>query len=48
MPLLVVVRGIPTGAIAGVSHYRKALKQDLATILFDVDRWVNLLYSQIF
>lgn len=33
---------IPTGAIAGVSHYRKALRQDSGhTILFDSDGWLN-------
>lgn len=34
--------GIPTGAIAGVSHYRKALDQGAGyTILFDADGWTN-------
>jgi hypothetical protein len=34
--------GIPTGAIAGISHYRKALKQDAGyTVLFDADGWIN-------
>jgi hypothetical protein len=34
--------GIPTGALAGVSHYRKALKQGCGhTILFDADGWTN-------
>ena len=33
---------IPTGAIAGISHYRKALKLDARyTILFDADGWTN-------
>lgn len=33
---------IPTGAIAGVSHYRKALRQGAGyTILFDADGWTN-------
>ncbi len=33
---------IPTGAIAGISHYRKALKQDAGyTVLFDADGWTN-------
>lgn len=34
--------GIPTGAIAGISHYRKALKQGAGyTVLFDADGWTN-------
>jgi hypothetical protein len=34
--------GIPTGAIAGISHYRKALKQNAGyTVLFDADVWIN-------
>jgi hypothetical protein len=34
--------GIPTGAIAGVSHYRKALMQGCGyTIIFDADGWTN-------
>lgn len=34
--------GIPTGAIAGVSHYRKALPQRCGlTIVFDSDGWTN-------
>ncbi len=34
--------GIPTGAIAGVSHYRKALPSGCGyTILFDADGWTN-------
>lgn len=34
--------GIPTMAIAGVSHYRKALAKDSGiTIVFDSDGWVN-------
>jgi hypothetical protein len=34
--------GIPTGAIAGVSHYRKALRQNNGlTVLFDSDGWAN-------
>ena len=33
---------IQTGAIAGISHYRKALEQDSGyTILFDADGWNN-------
>jgi hypothetical protein len=33
---------IPTGAIAGISHYRKALKQNAGyTVLFDADGWIN-------
>lgn len=34
--------GIPTGALAGVSHYKKALLQGCGhTILFDSDGWQN-------
>jgi hypothetical protein len=34
--------GIATGALAGVSHYRKALKQGSGeTIVFDADGWTN-------
>ena len=34
--------GIPTGAMAGVSHYRKALEKNSGkTILFDADGWLN-------
>jgi hypothetical protein len=34
--------GIPTSAIAGISHYRKALKQNAGyTVLFDADGWIN-------
>ncbi len=34
--------GIPTGAIAGVSHYRQCLQQDSGqTIVFDSDGWTN-------
>lgn len=34
--------GIPTGAIAGVSHYRKALPQGCGySIVFDADGWSN-------
>lgn len=34
--------GIPTGALAGVSHYRKALPRNSGyTILFDSDGWAN-------
>lgn len=34
--------GIATGALAGVSHYRKALKPESGyTILFDADGWRN-------
>jgi phage/plasmid-associated DNA primase len=41
--------GIPTGAIAGVSHYR-ALKEGTGyTILFDADGWVNAsVFSNLF
>jgi len=41
---------IPTGAIAGVSHYRKALKQNSGyTILFDADGWINpAVFSNLF
>lgn len=42
--------GIPTGAIAGVSHYRKALQQGAGyTILFDSDGWTNpSVFSNLF
>lgn len=42
--------GIPTGAIAGVSHYRKALLQGSGyTILFDSDGWTNpSVFSNLF
>jgi hypothetical protein len=42
--------GIPTGAIAGISHYRKALKQDAGyTVLFDADGWINpAVFSNLF
>lgn len=34
--------GVITGALAGVSHYRKALKQfSGGVILFDADGWIN-------
>lgn len=34
--------GIPTGAIAGVSHYRKALPQGAGYVtVFDADGWTN-------
>ena len=34
--------GIPTGALAGVSHYRAALKEGAGyTVLFDADGWIN-------
>jgi hypothetical protein len=34
--------GIPTGAIAGVSHYRQCLQQNSGqTIVFDSDGWIN-------
>jgi hypothetical protein len=37
-----LVGGIPTGAIAGVSHYRQCLKQGSnQTIVFDADGWTN-------
>ncbi len=41
---------IPTGAIAGISHYRKALKQDAGyTVLFDADGWTNpAVFSNLF
>jgi hypothetical protein len=33
---------VPTGALAGVSHYRKALKEGSGgVILFDADGWTN-------
>ncbi len=36
------IGGIPTGAIAGVSHYKKALrKMSGQTMLFDADGWSN-------
>ncbi len=42
--------GIPTSAIAGISHYRKALKQDAGyTVLFDADGWTNpAVFSNLF
>ena len=42
--------GIPTGAIAGISHYRKALKQGAGyTVLFDADGWTNpSVFSNLF
>jgi hypothetical protein len=42
--------GIPTGAIAGISHYHKALKQDAGyTVLFDADGWINpAVFSNLF
>jgi hypothetical protein len=42
--------GIPTGAVAGVSHYRKALKEGAGyTILFDADGWINpAVFSNLF
>jgi len=42
--------GIPTGAIAGISHYRKALKQGAGyTVLFDADGWTNpAVFSNLF
>jgi hypothetical protein len=42
--------GIPTGAIAGISHYCKALKQDAGyTVLFDADGWTNpAVFSNLF
>jgi hypothetical protein len=37
-----LIGAIPTGAIAGVSHYRKALLQGCGyTIIFDADGWIN-------
>jgi predicted P-loop ATPase len=37
-----LIGGIPTGAIAGVSHYRKTLPQGCGyTIVFDADGWIN-------
>lgn len=34
--------GVATGALAGVSHYKKALHQNCGyTILFDADGWLN-------
>ena len=33
---------IPTGAIAGISHYKKALPKNTGeTLLFDADGWIN-------
>ena len=42
--------GIPTGALAGVSHYRKALQQGSGyIILFDSDGWINpSVFSNLF
>jgi len=42
--------GIPTGALAGVSHYRKALPQGAGyTIIFDADGWHNpAVFSNLF
>jgi hypothetical protein len=42
--------GIPTGAIAGISHYRKALNQNAGyTVLFDADGWTNpAVFSNLF
>ncbi len=42
--------GIPTGAIAGISHYRKALEQEAGyTVLFDADGWTNpAVFSNLF
>ena len=42
--------GIPTGAIAGISHYRKALNQNARyTVLFDADGWGNpAVFSNLF
>jgi len=42
--------GIPTGAIAGISHYRKALNQNTGyTVLFDADGWINpAVFSNLF
>ncbi|UJB70332.1 hypothetical protein HRE53_04230 [Acaryochloris sp. 'Moss Beach'] len=40
--LMATLRGVPTGAIAGVSHYRKALPKSCKyTIVFDSDGWTN-------
>ncbi|MCY6493138.1 VapE domain-containing protein [Leptolyngbya sp. GGD] len=37
-----MIGGTPTGAIAGVSHYRKSLQTNSGlTILFDADGWIN-------
>lgn len=39
---IATLRGVPVGAIAGVSHYRKALLEGCGyTIIFDSDGWVN-------
>ena len=42
--------GVPTGAIAGISHYRKALSQEAGyTVLFDADGWTNpAVFSNLF
>lgn len=33
---------VPTGAIAGISHYKKALSENSGqTLLFDADGWIN-------
>jgi len=42
--------GIPTGAIAGISHYHKALNQNAGyTVLFDADGWSNpAVFSNLF
>lgn len=40
--IIATLRGVPTGAIAGVSHYRKALAKGCGyTIVFDSDGWTN-------
>ena len=34
--------GVPTGAIAGISHYKKALSENSGQmLLFDADGWIN-------
>ena len=42
--------GIPTGAIAGISHYRKAISRNAGyTVLFDADGWTNpAVFSNLF
>jgi|GEM_PF-1518860 len=40
--LIATLRGVPTGALAGVSHYKKALPEGCKyTIVFDSDGWSN-------
>lgn len=44
------VEGVPVGAVAGVSHYRKALPQSAGyTLIFDSDGWGNAqVFSNLF